>query len=55
MLPPAPPGDGSDRLSALPHDIRFEILSYLMLPSIKKDIYRFEDIAGNSLNKLALT
>ncbi|KAM0713579.1 hypothetical protein Q7P37_010541 [Cladosporium fusiforme] len=37
ILPPSPSssGKGDDRLSALPHDLRFEILSYLLLPDFK--------------------
>jgi hypothetical protein len=43
-----------DRLSALPHDIRFEILSYLLRANIHEDIYGKLTIAAHPLNNLAL-
>lgn len=55
ILPKSPPADGIDHLSALPHDVRVSILSHLLLPEIREDIYGITEIAGHALNALALT
>jgi hypothetical protein len=43
-----------DRLGALPHDIRVEILSYLLLPDRHADMHGPLMFNGHPLNKLAL-
>jgi hypothetical protein len=54
ILPEIPPRDGIDRLSALPHDIRVEVLSHLRLPDVRIDIYGNSVVAGHALSSLAL-
>jgi hypothetical protein len=48
-----PPSDEVDRLSALPHDIRVEILSYLLLPNLRRKGYGSITTAGHTLDNLA--
>jgi hypothetical protein len=43
-----------DSLSALPHDIRVEILSYLLLPERHRDMQGVLMFSGHPLNRLAL-
>lgn len=53
ILPAIPPCDGLDPFSALPHDLRFEILSYLLLPNIRMRLGSPE-VIGHALNSMAL-
>ena len=53
ILPAMQLCEGIDRLSALPHDLRVEILSYLLLPNLKMRC-RCWEIADNTLKSLAL-
>lgn len=55
ILPSTPPSSGNDHLSALPHDLCVEILSYLMLPGIRNDFIDLEfEEEGSYLKQLAL-
>jgi len=55
ILPEVPPSHEVDRLSALPHDIRVKILSYLLLPEVRDGIYcGSKVVAAHPLNRLAL-
>jgi hypothetical protein len=49
-----PPLNGIDRLSALPHDVRLEVLSHLRLPDVRIDIYGNSVTAAHPLSNLAL-
>lgn len=54
ILPSLPPSDGLDYLSTLPHDLRVEVLSYLVIPDVV-EVNRWDrKLGGNTLNKLAL-
>jgi hypothetical protein len=53
ILPAVHPFDGIDRLSALPHDIRLDILSHLLPPNVKKRFGRPE-VIDHTLNNMAL-
>jgi hypothetical protein len=54
ILPEVPPSDGVDRLIALPHDIRIEILSYLLVPELRGNVYGGVVMSRHALNNLAL-
>lgn len=54
ILPEIPPSDNIHCLNALPQDIRVEILSSLLLPNVRTNIYGTRVIAGHVLNNLAL-
>jgi len=54
ILPGIPPHDGIDRLSALPRDIRVEILSHLGLPDVRIDKCGNIVTAGHALSNLVL-
>jgi len=49
-----PPSDGIDRLSALPHDIRIEVLSHLRLLETRIDVRGNKITARHPLSSLAL-
>jgi hypothetical protein len=53
ILPAMQPCDGIDRLSALPHDVRVEILSYLLLPNFQMRMGDPE-MVEHTLNSVAL-
>ena len=53
ILPAMQPCDEIDRLSALPHDLRVEILSYLLRPNFKMRLGEAE-IVDHPLNRVAL-
>jgi len=53
ILPATRPCDKIDRLSGLPHDLRVEILSYLLLPNIRVRL-GCPEIVDHTLNSMAL-
>lgn len=56
-LPPptsAPPSEGFDPFRTLPHDLRLEVLSYLVLPDVEVMFGRGRGLATNTLSDLAL-
>jgi hypothetical protein len=53
ILPAMQPCDKVDRLSALPHDLRVEILSYLLRPNFKMRLGEAE-IVDHPLNRVVL-
>lgn len=54
ILPDNPQCAKPDHLSALPHDIRVEILSHLRLPDLRIDILGKCDVAGHPISSLGL-
>lgn len=52
ILPEIQPRDGLDRLSGLSEELRFEILSYLLLPNIRVQLGCL-DVADHPLNSVA--
>lgn len=54
ILPSLAPSDGHSCLSTLPHDLRVEVLSYLVLPDVAEVNCWERKLGSNALNKLAL-
>lgn len=54
ILPESPPHGEIDGVSAVPHDVRVEVLSHLRLPDVRIDIYGNSVTAEHALSNLAL-